>query len=347
MTWEASNAAVATINAGGLATGSGAGTSDITATLDGVSGSTTLTVNSPPSLPLTAIAVTPANPTILVGATQQFTAMGTYTDNSTQNITSQVTWEASNAVVATINAGGLATGSGAGTSDITATLDGVSGNTTLTVNSPPTGLVAAYSFDEGAGTTVSDASGNGHTGTISGATWATGQFGNALSFNGTSNWVTVADANDLDLGTGMTVSAWVNPSVLSGWRTVIMKERPNGLSYVLYGYDNAPRPAAYVNTGGSDIAAIGTGGLSLNTWTHLAATYDGAILRLYVNGNQVGSGSVSGTMVASTSPLRIGGNAPWGEYFAGLIDEVRIYNRALSAAEIQNDRDTAIGTPTP
>ena len=77
----------------------------------------------------------------------------------------------------------------------------------------PAGLVAAYSFDEGVGGAVGDLSGNLNSGTIGTATWnTTGKFGNALSFNGTSALVTVADANSLDLTTGMTLEAWVNPT---------------------------------------------------------------------------------------------------------------------------------------
>ena len=82
---------------------------------------------------LTSIAVTPANPTIQTGATQQFTATGTYSDNSTRDITAQVTWTSSNTSVATINSAGLATGTGAGSSTISAAQGGVSGNTSLTV----------------------------------------------------------------------------------------------------------------------------------------------------------------------------------------------------------------------
>ena len=66
-------------------------------------------------------------------------------------------------------------------------------------------------------------------------------------------------------------------------------------------------------------------------------------MRLYVNGSQVSSRAVSGSIVTTTGALRIGGNNIWGEWFAGSIDEVRIYNRALSAAEIVSDRDTPIG----
>ena len=87
---------------------------------------------------LTSIAATPANPTIQTSATQQFTATGTYSNNSTQDITSQVTWASSNTAVATINTVGLATaGTGAGTTTISATSGTVSGNTTLTVQTAP------------------------------------------------------------------------------------------------------------------------------------------------------------------------------------------------------------------
>src|SRR5258706_12246606 len=87
------------------------------------------------------------------------------------------------------------------------------------------GLVAAYAFNEGAGTTVTDISGNGNTGTISGATWTTsGKFGNALLFDGSSARVTVPNATSLRLTTGMTLEAWVYPTVApTGWRAVVDK----------------------------------------------------------------------------------------------------------------------------
>src|SRR6266436_442284 len=133
----------------------------------------------------------------------------------------------------------------------------------------PAGLVAAYSFDEGVGTLVGDTSSNAHTGTITGATWTTaGRFGSALSFDGTNDWVTVTNAAGLDLRTGMTLEAWVYPTALSGWRSVIMKETAGGLAYTLYAHDSAPHPAIYVNTGGTDVEAPGGGSLPLNAWTH-------------------------------------------------------------------------------
>src|SRR3954471_18390126 len=78
-----------------------------------------------------------------------------------------------------------------------------------------TGPVAAYGFNEGTGGTVSDSSGNGNSGTITGATWTpSGKFGSALTFNGTSNLVTIADNASSSLGTAMTLEAWIKPSAL-------------------------------------------------------------------------------------------------------------------------------------
>jgi hypothetical protein len=137
VTWTSGTPKVATISnaAGtqGLATSVSAGTSTITASSGSVSQSTTLTVSAPT---LVSIAVTPESPFILLGASQQFTATGTYSDKSTQNITASVTWASDTPKVATISnaAGsqGLAASVSVGTSTITATL-GVIGSTVLTV----------------------------------------------------------------------------------------------------------------------------------------------------------------------------------------------------------------------
>ena len=223
-----------------------------------------------------------------------------------------------------------------------------SAGVTVTVSNTwtaPSGLVAAYTFAEGTGTTTADASGNSNAGTLAGGTaWsAAGRFGKALSFDGVNDLVSVPDAASLDLTTGMTIEAWVNPSALSGWRTVALKAIPAGLAYALYAHDGAPRPAGTVNTGGADQSAIGTAALPLNTWTHLAVTFGAGTLRLYVNGVQVGTQVVSGSLVTSANPLTIGGNGVWSEWFAGLIDEVRIYNRALTQAEIQAGMTQTLG----
>jgi concanavalin A-like lectin/glucanase superfamily protein/Big-like domain-containing protein len=212
-----------------------------------------------------------------------------------------------------------------------------------------TGLVAAYGFNQGSGTAVTDVSGFGNNGTTTGTTWSTaGKFGSALSFNGSSSWVTVPDSASLDLSNGMTLSAWINPTANGGpWRTVIFKETGGGMVYALYSNNGAGRPTGQVNILGEQ-NAVGTAAVPANTWTHLATTYDGATLRLFVNGTQVASKTQTGNIPASTGPLRFGGNSVWSdERFAGLIDEVRVYSRALTAGEIQTDMTTAVGGTPP
>ena len=81
----------------------------------------------------------------------------------------------------------------------------------------------------------------------------------------------------------------------------------------------------------------------MGSWTHVALTYDGSLLRLYVNGVQAASANVSGAIQSSSSPLWIGGNQ-YDENFVGLIDDVRVYNRALTQAEIQTDMATPLGS---
>jgi chitodextrinase len=208
----------------------------------------------------------------------------------------------------------------------------------------PSGLAAAYSFDAGSGAEAADASGMGNTGAISGAGWTTqGRYGNALSFDGVDDWVTVNDAASLDLTTGMTLEAWLFPTALSGWQTAVLKEQSGHLAYAMYANTDGGQPSGEVfTTSGSSVR--GPASLPLNAWTHVAVTYDGAVLALYVSGTLVASGAASGSITTTTGALRIGGNGVWGEYFQGLIDEVRIYNRALTAGEIQTDMNTPIGS---
>ena len=210
----------------------------------------------------------------------------------------------------------------------------------------PADLVAAYAFDEGSGISVADLSGNGNVGTLQGPSWTTaGKFGSALSFNGSSSRVQVPDAASLDLTSGVTLEAWVYPAVAqSDWRAVVQKEVD---SYLLHASSGAGglRPAAGVTTGSSVPTIFAPSAVPVGAWSHLAMTYDGSQLRIYVNGLQVASQAVTGTIAPSNSPLWIGGNSPYGEYFSGRIDEVRVYRVALSQAEIQADMAAPLGGP--
>ena len=210
-------------------------------------------------------------------------------------------------------------------------------------SSANTGLVAAYSFEEGSGNTVADRSGQGNHGVISGASWSSrGKFGNALYFN-RNDWVTVNDSASLNLTTGMTLEAWVYPTrSTSGWRCVLLKEQTDGLVYSLFANSDANQPSTGIRVGNADQNLAGGPWLATYQWVHLAATYDGTTQRLYVNGSEVANRRISGSIQTSNGVLRIGGNSIWGEYFNGRIDEVRIYNRTLNASEIQSDMNTAL-----
>ena len=138
----------------------------------------------------------------------------------------------------------------------------------------------------------------------------------------------------------MTIEAWINPTALGNtWRTVALKEQPGYYAYGLYASTGAGTsvPSGNGMIGAVDRDVRGTAQLPLNTWTHLATTYDGSALRLYVNGTQVATLAATGSIVTSTGALKFGGNALWGEWYSGLIDELRVYNRALTPAEIQGD----------
>jgi len=135
----------------------------------------------------------------------------------------------------------------------------------------------------------------------------------------------------------MTLEAWVKPTRLTGiWRDVIYKGKDN---YYLEAESTSARPATKGTLSGP---LYGTAALTTNSWTHIAGTYDGATLRLYVNGVQVNSQAQTGPIAVSTSPLQIGGDTFYGQYFQGTLDEIRVYNRALSTAEIQRDMNTPI-----
>lgn len=134
VTWTTANSGVATMNAQGLATGVAAGSTTVTATSGTISGSAGLNVT--PAV-VVSIAVTPANPSVAAETAEQFTATGTYTDNSTQNLTNDVTWASSNTTVATVSAGGLATTLTAGLTTVSATSGSIVGSTLLTVTAAP------------------------------------------------------------------------------------------------------------------------------------------------------------------------------------------------------------------
>jgi hypothetical protein len=213
---------------------------------------------------------------------------------------------------------------------------------TVTVSNLPAGLKAAYGFEETTGGTVVDRTG-GNNGTISGATRTTsGRFGRALTFDGSNDVVTVPHDTVLNPATAFTVEGWVRPQSGTGMRLLAAKERGSGFAYALYSRGSLVTPMARIFTS-SDQSTIGSSALANDAWTHLAMTWGGGTLRLYVNGSQVSSRNVGTTAPGGTGPFRIGGAGVSSAFFRGRIDEVRMYDRALSAAEIAVDMNTPVG----
>jgi hypothetical protein len=149
------------------------------------------------------------------------------------------------------------------------------------------GPVAAFDCDQGTGKQLLDVSGHGHPGVLEGVSWSTnGRYGKALLFDGQSS-VKIADSPELRLKGEFTLEAWVYPTTrLAGWSDIIYKEIG---AYYLSASSDLNTPA-----GGGELAGVAQNTYSLdplpqNTWTHLAAIYDGRILRLLINGKDQGT----------------------------------------------------------
>ena len=265
-----------------------------------------------------------------------------------------------NPVVTVANSTTVAEGAIISTTPAAGTALAPGGVVSLRVSLGTNGLVTALGFEDTGNTSTEDSSLAGLVGTIRGAVRQPGKSGNGMFFDGINDWISIADTTNsaIDLTTGMTIEAWVKPgSPMTAWNTVVLKERGAGnLSYALYAHDGYPdpfgfdTPAAYLRTNptGSttDQAVRRPNGnmLPVGVWTHLATTYDGTTMRLYVNGVEVSSKPQTGVIATSNGALKIGGNSVFsgGEFFHGHIDDVRIYNRALSAAEIGVDMNKPV-----
>ena len=209
--------------------------------------------------------------------------------------------------------------------------------TNLSLWTSASGLVGYWSFDEGAGTTARDLSGRGNTGTlVNNPTWTTGRVAGGLSFDGVNDFVRVLHSPSLNIANNVTVEAWVKSNAdrtyqIIGKNTMFFATGARG-----WHISTANNPADLIWEVQDGVGRWSTRFLTgrLFSWIHIVATRDGNIIRTYTNGILRAQATVGGTM-ESVDDLFIGSFMGASQFFHGLIDEVRIYNRALTEAEIR------------
>ncbi len=204
------------------------------------------------------------------------------------------------------------------------------------------GLVAHWRFDEGSGSTLHDRSGRGNDGTISGPTWVPNGAGFALQFDGEDDVVDCGTRPDLDLREKVSILAWVYPEPYKMGEPGILGKKYS--AYVITQYHD--KVYTYISGGGNNVNAP----MAWNRWHHVASTYDGEKLKLYLDGRLVASKKL-GIDVAAGGNFWLGksdGETRWtrGAHFGGKLTEIRVYNRVLSGAEVRTHFQTSNLTRT-
>jgi len=198
-------------------------------------------------------------------------------------------------------------------------------------------------FNETSGTNAPDTSPQSNDGTLeNGTLWDSGGQGSTYccDFDGTNDRVDVADDNSLDLGGNSgTIMMWVKPTSnwSSGYDTGVMKLNSGGTDnvYCLYIHDNQAAPGLWFAGQRYQGSTAATGG----NWTHIAVTWDFNNVRFYIGGVLDVTRTQANDPATSTGEVQIGGNTAFGEYFDGLIEDVKIFDTTLSQSEIETERD--------
>jgi DUF1680 family protein len=216
---------------------------------------------------------------------------------------------------------------------------------------PSPGPSVWYKFDETSGTSAADSSGYGKTATLNGGpTWAAGKLANAVSLSGSSQYVSmptgiVSTLNDF------TIATWVKLNALSTWSRIFDIGNSTTVNMFLTPQSGSGvRFAITTNGSGSEQRINGSSALATGTWVHVAVTLSGSTGTLYVNGVSVGTNTgmtLKPSSLGSTSRNYIGRSQYSDPYLNGLIDDFRIYPRALSASEIQMLISGSTPSPTP
>ena len=209
-------------------------------------------------------------------------------------------------------------------------------------NSRARGLVGYWLMNEGGGNTVYDISGNGNHGTLNGDTsWTAGKYGSCLSFDGTGDYVNLGDIGVDEGVLGLSVSTWVKVNAVTPTSPEFIASRYGTGPDIWYLQHETDDDVSFVVYNNSSNMGIGrkANGLGDTNWHHVVGIYNGSNVLLYVDGvlGTKTQGALSGpTKTGATTPLTIGSDLGLAYEVNGSIDNVMIYNRALSAREIQS-----------
>jgi len=207
-------------------------------------------------------------------------------------------------------------------------------------------LVLHLSFDEGSGNVANDSSTFNNDCALSGnPQWTDGPFGTALELDG-ATWGEVADADSLDIADAITIEMWAKiPAGGEG----IQSGAEKGPSWIPGLYNLSPLYNGGTILQFSDLPVnctdinVGTS-IQDGEWHFLAGTWDGATIRLFIDGNADASMDCAGTLSPNDAPLFIGARGGSGRFVTGALDEIKIYNYALSEAEILADMDSPVSS---
>ena len=209
--------------------------------------------------------------------------------------------------------------------------------------------VAWWKFDETGGTTAADSSGNNNTASlVGGPVFTAGTVGNALSFNGSNQYVTIPHSPALNV-INFTVSLWVYPkAVKSDWQPLITKENATGgnRNYGLYILPNTLKVHYSFQAGDCSTYRSFTslGSMAQNAWNLVTMSYDGSSFKLYLNDALDSVQSISSAVCQNTEPVKLGSELSVFTPFNGNEDDVRLYNRVISASEVSSLYTAGAGT---
>lgn len=212
-------------------------------------------------------------------------------------------------------------------------------NIGFTVNSATVvpGLIAAYGFNEVSGNTTADLSGNGNTATISGATRTAGRYGNGLSFDGVNDYVA---GTDIDFPSGpFTLSTWYNTSVIKQSYLMGKFTTTQNRIYIMISSTGAAVAGLYDGTW-RDV--VDTNLTADGNWHHLALVASATQIELFIDGVSRATAPHNNTFPVNNALWNFGRRNNNSLYFNGVLDEIRMYNRALTQAEIQTVMQTPL-----